>query len=162
MAASFKPFHFLPETDYVPTHRDLSRLLAIIVEHLDIPQSYYDKAAARHHSLGEWLHRSESKLGHLGPDVRPQGSFRFGTVIRPLDENDEYDLDNVTVLKLLGKAGMTQQELKHLFGMEIKAYAAGHNMKSPPVEHNRAGASTTPMKCRSISTRCPVFPRKQQ
>ncbi len=119
------------------TQRDLGLLLAVIVEHLDIPQSYYDKAAARHRNLGEWLQRPESKLRQFDPDVRPQGSFRFGTVIRPLDDGAEYDLDDVTVLKLLGKAEMTQQELKHLFGAEIKAYAAAHNMESPPVEHHR-------------------------
>jgi len=119
------------------TQRDFSRLLAIIVEHIDIPQSYYEKAAARHRSLGEWFHRKESKIAIFDPDVRPQGSFRFGTVNRPLDEKAEYDLDNVTVFKLLGKAGMTQQALKHLFGSEIKAYASAHNMLSPVIEHNR-------------------------
>ena len=119
------------------TQRNLSRLLAIIVEHIDIPQSYYEKAAARHRSLAEWFHRKESKIAAFDPDVRPQGSFRFGTVNRPLDDKDEYDLDNVTVLKLLGKADMTQQALKHLFGAEIKAYAAAHNMQSPVIEHNR-------------------------
>lgn len=119
------------------TPRNLNRLLAVVVEHLDIPKSYYEKAAARHRNLGEWLQRPESKLRQYDPDVRPQGSFRFGTVIRPLDDKDEYDLDNVTVLKLLKKTDMTQKELKNLFGVEIKAYAAAHNMKSPAVEHHR-------------------------
>ena len=32
---------------------DLSRLLAAVLDHLDVPQSYYEKAAARHRSLGE-------------------------------------------------------------------------------------------------------------
>jgi hypothetical protein len=119
------------------TQRDFSRLLALIVEHIDIPQSYYEKAAGRHRSLGEWFHRKESTIAIFDPDVRPQGSFRFGTVNRPLDEKDEYDLDNVTVLKALGKTQMTQKGLKELFGAEIKAYAAAHNMRGPVVEHNR-------------------------
>jgi hypothetical protein len=53
-----------------------SSLLEIITEHLDVPRSYYEKAAARHRSLGEWLCRSESTLVAFDPDVRPQGSFR--------------------------------------------------------------------------------------
>jgi Cyclic GMP-AMP synthase DncV-like, nucleotidyltransferase domain len=83
------------------------------------------------------LHRPESTIRVFDPDVRPQGSFRFGTVNRPLNEDDEYDLDNVTVFKLLGKTVMTQKALKELFGGELKAYAKAHNMVSPVVEHNR-------------------------
>jgi hypothetical protein len=55
--------------------QDLDRLLNVIADHLDIPKSYYERAAARHRSLGEWLQRKESKIALLEPDVRPQGSF---------------------------------------------------------------------------------------
>jgi len=109
----------------------------MIVEHLEISRSLYEKAAARHVSLGEWLQRPESKLAEYDPDVRPQGSFRFGTVIRPLHNDDEYDLDNVCVLNKLGKEDLTQKALKELFGDEVKAYAKAHNFLKPVTEHNR-------------------------
>ena len=32
---------------------EVSRLLATILEHIDVPKSYYEKAAERHRSLGE-------------------------------------------------------------------------------------------------------------
>ena len=83
-----------------------SRLLTFVVDHLDIPPSYYEKAVARHRSLGDWLCRPESRVAHLKPHVSPQGSFRLGTVTRPLHENAEYDLDNVTTL-LLSKSSNT-------------------------------------------------------
>jgi hypothetical protein len=116
---------------------NLNRLLAILIEHLDVPRSYYEKAAARHRSLGEWLHRPASLVRAFNPDVRPQGSFRYGTVIRPLNKNDEYDLDDVCLLRSLKKGDITQAELKRLYGEEIKLYALAHNMLAPVEEHSR-------------------------
>jgi hypothetical protein len=118
-------------------HPDLEQLIAALIEHLDVPRSYYERAAERHRSLGEWLHRDKSLVVEFDPEVRPQGSFRYGTVIRPLNEDDEYDLDNVCLLQKLGKSALTQAELKWLYGEEIKAYARAHNMLSPVTEHNR-------------------------
>ena len=103
---------------------------------LDIPESYYRRAAERHRSLGEWLCRPESKVAVFQPHVTPQGSFRYGTVIRPLKAEGEYDLDNVVTLTL-PKTAMTQKQLKTLFGEEIRAYAEAHQMLSPIEEMNR-------------------------
>lgn len=120
-----------------PLNKDVSRLLSLIVGHLDVPKSYYEKAADRHRSLAEWLCRPESQLAIFDPDVRPQGSFRYGTVNRPIDPDDEYDLDNVCVLTKLDKTTFTQQQLKELYGTEIKAYAKAKNMLAPVEEHKR-------------------------
>ena len=119
------------------TNTGVGRLLDAIVGHLDIPKSYYEKAAARHRSLGEWLHRPASTLAAYDPDVRPQGSFRYGTVNKPLRKDDEYDLDNVCVLRKLGKGVLTQQQLKEMYGAEIRDYALANNMLKPVTEHNR-------------------------
>jgi len=122
----------------MPNHiRDISRLLEIIVGHLDVPKSYYEKAAARHRSLGEWLRRRGSTVAQFDPDIRPQGSCRYGTVVRPVREGEEYDLDNVCLLRNLGKTVLTQEQLKQMFGEEIKAYAKANNMIAPVSEHNR-------------------------
>ena len=64
--------------------RSVTMLLEVILDHLDIPKSYYEKAVARHKSLGEWLCRPESTVAAFNPHVSPQGSFRYGTVNRPL------------------------------------------------------------------------------
>jgi hypothetical protein len=112
------------------------KLLESIVELLDIPPSYYEKAADRYRSLGEWLHRKESKVAALDPEVYLQGSFRYGTVTRPLMKDEEYDLDLACQVKL-GKGDVTQKELKHLIGFEVKAYADANGIIAPPVERNR-------------------------
>src|SRR4051812_9019860 len=105
---------------------DVSRLLSLIVENISIPESLYLKAADRHLSLAAWLQRKDSVLAIYDPDIRPQGSFRYGTVNRPLDPDDVYDLDNVCVLKKLGKTVLTQHQLKELYGTEVKGYARAH------------------------------------
>jgi len=117
-------------------NRLVTTLLDMIVDGLDIPKSYYEKAVERHRSLGEWLCRPESKLAAFRPYVYPQGSFRYGTVIRPLLATEAYDLDNVTTLKI-AKTAMTQQQIKQLYGAEIKEYARAHGMLAPVEEKNR-------------------------
>lgn len=113
------------------------RLLDLVIEHLDIPRHLYEKARKRHLNLYEWLTRKESTIAAFEPDVRPQGSFRFGTVNRPLRDDDEYDLDNVCVLKNLEKTTLMQRQLKELYGREIVGYAKAYDMNKPVTEHNR-------------------------
>jgi hypothetical protein len=55
----------------------VAKLLEIILNSLDIPESYYQRAADRHRSLGEWLCRPESKVAVFEPHITPQGSFRY-------------------------------------------------------------------------------------
>src|SRR5262245_57986361 len=103
------------------------KLLEAIVELLDIPSSYYEKAADRYRALGRWLHRKESKVATLEPEVYLQGSFRYGTVNRPLMKTEEYDLDLACQVNL-DKGDVTQKDLKHLIGHEVKAYAEANGI----------------------------------
>ncbi len=114
----------------------VTKLLDDIIDHLDIPKSYYERAVARHKSLGDWLCRGESMVAAFKPHVSPQGSFRYGTVIRPLVATENYDLDNVTMLAM-AKTAMTQKQIKELYGAEIRAYARAHGMLSPVEEKDR-------------------------
>ncbi len=116
--------------------RYLNRLLEFLVELLDIPLSHYEMAADRYRSLANWLHRKESKVAHLSPDVFLQGSFRYGTVIRPLLATEEYDLDLVCQI-LLPKAEVTQRYVKQLVGHEIRAYAEAYSFNEPATEKPR-------------------------
>lgn len=113
----------------------LTKVIDAIVDRLDIPKSYYRRAAERHKSLGEWLCRPNSAVAHLNPTVASQGSFRYGTVIVPVHTNWEYDLDNVAILQL-AKTALTQKQIKDVYGSEIKGYALAHGMQ-PPEEKNR-------------------------
>ena len=68
-------------------------LLEKMVELLELPDSAYQKAKDRYEDIGEYLGRDKSLCHDNDPHIFPQGSFRLGTAIRPLDESEEYDLD---------------------------------------------------------------------
>ena len=117
-------------------HARATLLWTILSDALDIPKSLYQRAAERHRAVGEWLCRAGSALARYRPNVRPQGSFRFGTVVRPMVRDAEYDLDHVVVLEALDTRTMSQHGLKALLGAELTAYAEAHGMRAP-TEHNR-------------------------
>lgn len=117
---------------------DRNRRLRELLAALDIPPSLYEQAAERYLSLRDWFKRPESAIREFDPAVYPQGSFRLGTVIRPLTPDEEYDLDVVCQLMLLKKTTLTQRQLKELVGAEVKAYAKAKGIKAPVVERKRA------------------------
>jgi hypothetical protein len=88
-----------------------NQVLEHIADLLDIPPSHYKLAIERYTSLGEWLHRPGSCVAEYDPEVYAQGSFRYGTVIRPLLGGEEYDLDLVSQLALSKKCA-SQARLK--------------------------------------------------
>ena len=102
-----------------------------IVKLLELPDSAYDKARKRYEDLGEWFDRNESTVSSNNPHIFPQGSFRLGTAIRPLDENEEYDLDLACKLQDgISKDSHTQETLKNLIGIELEAYRIARGIKS--------------------------------
>ena len=111
-------------------------VLKELIELLDIPDSYYERAKARYQSLGDWFCRDESVLKPYSPTVYPQGSFRLGTVVRPVFDCDEYDLDIVCEL-LATKGDVTQAYIKELVGVEVKSYAKSKGVLSPVIERKR-------------------------
>jgi hypothetical protein len=112
-----------------------TRLWTTLSDELDIAPSLYENAASRHTSLGEWLCRPGSSLACYEPSVRPQGSFRFGTVIKPLVEGATYDLDHVVTLRSLNTQDLSQAELKRLLGDELAAYARAYGMQALDEKH---------------------------
>jgi len=99
-----------------------------LANELDVPESRYKEAERRYLSVGEWLGRDESSLREFSPNVYVQGSFRLGTPIRPVNDDEHYDIDLVCELSL-GKHEITQQELKEKLGVEMKLYAKQYGIK---------------------------------
>lgn len=94
---------------------------------LDVPTSRYEEAESRYHSVGDWLGREESSLREHSPNVYVQGSFRLGTPIRPVNDEEHYDIDLVCELSL-GKHEICQKDLKEMLGKEMKLYAKRYGM----------------------------------
>lgn len=102
-----------------------------MVKLLELPDSAYDKARKRYEDLGEWFDRDESTVSGNNPHIFPQGSFRLGTAIRPLDESEEYDLDLACKLRDgISKDSHTQETLKKLIGIELEAYRKARGIKN--------------------------------
>lgn len=116
-----------------------NELLENISTDLDISESYFDKAVARYQSIGDWLGRKESSILGLNPKVYPQGSLCLGTVIKPLSNKDDYDLDIVIEVDR-SKSSTTQKHLKELIGTELIGYAKAHNMNHLPKNGKRCWA----------------------
>lgn len=94
-----------------------SRVLENKAKSLDISDSCYEEAKTRYEAVGKWL---QKKLPEYEPKIYPQGSFRLGTVIKPVTDKDDYDIDLVCELQL-DKDRVTQRELKHLVGDSLRA-----------------------------------------
>lgn len=116
--------------------KQFSKLLRHLADSLDIPESRYKQAEERYQAVGNLLGRDESLVAKLSPQSYPQGSFRLGTIIKPVSDAEEYDIDIVCELNLT-KDQISQKQLKDLVGFEIKGYARANNMKSLPEEGKR-------------------------
>lgn len=82
-----------------------------IIESLDITPSMYKNADEKYHALADYLSRHTD----VAVDMYPQGSFAFGTVVRPMKDDKEasYDLDFICEVDL-DKASITADELRAL------------------------------------------------
>ncbi len=120
------------------TNEQKRLLLEHMTELLELPESAYQKAKKRYDDMGEWLGRDKSLCKDYDPHIFPQGSFRLGTAIRPLDDKEEYDLDLACKLEEgITKATHTQEALKNLVGHEIETYREARGIKSPLEEKHR-------------------------
>jgi len=86
---------------------------------LDLTDSQIEEAEKRYQALGDHLNAEDSPIAQFKPEVYPQGSFRLGTMIRPILEDDEYDVDLVCRL-MLAASNISQDKLKQLVGNRIK------------------------------------------
>jgi hypothetical protein len=97
----------------------LGELLRFTAETLDIPDHLYEDAVLKYEDIGAWLATKDSDLREYIPEIYPQGSFRLGTIVRPLTKKDEYDIDLVCHLQIK-KENTTQKELKQIVGNRLK------------------------------------------
>jgi Cyclic GMP-AMP synthase DncV-like, nucleotidyltransferase domain len=113
-------------------------LLEKMVELLELPDSAYQKAKDRYEDIGEYLGREQSVCHDNEPHIFPQGSFRLGTAIRPLNDSEEYDLDLAcNLVNGVSKSTHTQANLKKLIGDEVDSYRKARNIKAPILEKHR-------------------------
>lgn len=90
--------------------KQLNELFLNIAEELDISDTLFERAETSYQALGEYINNHCD----CSVSVYTQGSFRLGTVIRPLSDEDEYDLD--LVVEVTGTPFTSAKNLKHKVG----------------------------------------------
>ncbi|MGJ8665162.1 MAG: nucleotidyltransferase [Patiriisocius sp.] len=100
------------------TKTTLNKLLKESTELLDLSPSQYEEAEKHYNAVGTFLGNCPN-IGQYSPEIFPQGSFRLGTMIRPIGDDDEYDVDLVCQLDA-SHNDFTQHQLKDLIGDRLK------------------------------------------
>ena len=103
----------------IEDRRKLDSILTATAEALDIPDHVYENAIIKYEDVAEHLGAADSPLAVYSPEIYVQGSFRLGTVVRPLDLAGEYDIDQVCRLTI-EKLNITQTNLKKAVGDRLK------------------------------------------
>jgi hypothetical protein len=113
----------------IDTNPNLSAALEELAEALDISPSKYKEAVEHYTAVGNWLDAPDSPLKEYDPRVYPQGSFRLGTVVRPVIKGREadYDIDLVCCLDA-PRPWLEPRELKHLVGDRLKNHETYRRM----------------------------------
>ena len=71
-------------------------ILSALAEELNISDTMYDRAVQSYSNLGEYLKKSNTDWM---VEVYPQGSFEMGTVVKPLSDEEQYDVDLIVLIK---------------------------------------------------------------
>lgn len=90
------------------------------VQSLDISEAQHERAVKLYGEIGLWLSACPI-LAQLNPTIFSQGSFRLGTIIKPLSELEEYDIDLVCEL-LFATSRLSQREIKELVGNRLREH----------------------------------------
>ncbi|TWI79030.1 hypothetical protein IQ13_3422 [Lacibacter cauensis] len=100
--------------------QQFSDILEELGKTLDITETQYNAAVTSYTHVAEWLSQKDSPLADYSPEILPQGSFLLQTMIKPIHEDDELDIDLVCKLEKV-RPGLTQYGLKHMVGDRLKS-----------------------------------------
>jgi hypothetical protein len=120
------------------TDKTTDCILEEIAAAIEIPDSAYEAAEARYHDLGQWFCRPEAVCSEFHPHIRVQGSFRLGTVNRPLNDEEPFDLDLICNLRQgIHKSVVSQEKLKERVGLDIESYRIARRIEEEKKEKHR-------------------------
>lgn len=102
-----------------------SQFLEQVSNEIDIPPGKYQDAVDRYQGVARWLEEEQYPGCPSGLTIYPQGSFRLGTVVRPIRHGVEssYDIDLVCEIPLR-KDQTTPQAVKAMVGDRLREHGA--------------------------------------
>ena len=78
----------------------IEKILERVAQKLDISDKLFEVAREEYDSLGEWIDKKvEEEEKNYEVEIYQQGSFALGTVIKPITDKDDYDLDILCEMK---------------------------------------------------------------
>lgn len=95
----------------------LSELYSRVADELNISETMMKKAISSYDAVGNWLGECEPGLD---VKIMPQGSFNLGTVIKPISDRDDYDIDLVCLLK--NGSYLNAEDIKKIVGDRLKQH----------------------------------------
>jgi hypothetical protein len=93
---------------------------------IDLTEAQYKSAISKYEAVTAFLSSDTSLLKRFNPQLLSQGSFRLGTVVRPIIEEDEFDVD--VTLKLNVDLPEIQESLKTLVARQFESDKTYQNM----------------------------------
>lgn len=93
----------------------LNEIYNQIAEELSISQTMVNKAISSYEAVGKWLGECEPNLDVI---IMAQGSLNLGTVIKPITDKDDYDIDLVCLLA--NGSEMVAKDIKKIVGKRLK------------------------------------------
>lgn len=113
--------------------KDLNHVLRLITEKLDIGIERHGKATREYEEIASWLNEEGTSLAKYSPQIYPQGSFALGTAVKPINPDEDFDIDLVCELSLISP-GNSPSRVKSTVGDRLKQ---NQNYKQKIVEKNR-------------------------
>ena len=95
--------------------QNIDRMYRKIAAEIEISEAQADKAKESYEAVGKFLNNN---IKQYDVKIFPQGSFRLGTVIKPISDKDEYDIDLVATID---NKFTSAKELKNIVGDVLKA-----------------------------------------
>ena len=87
--------------------RELNELFLMLSKSLDITKTQYDNLTRSYSAVGKYL-EEDPELSSYHPVITPQGSLRLGTIIQPINEEDDLDVD--LVYRLIEKGSLLYRQ----------------------------------------------------
>lgn len=99
--------------------QQLGNILETLADSIDLTEAQYKLAIERYNTVGEFLSSRDSLLYSYKPVIVPQGSFKIGTPVRPINDDGEFDVD--LTCRLLAVLPLIQSDLKRIVGEQLSS-----------------------------------------
>lgn len=105
---------------------ELNKLFLSVAESLDITETQFNNLKRSYDAVGKHL-EDDPAFKDYHPVVTPQGSLRLGTIIQPITEDGDIDVD--LVYRLVEKhPSWTQKDIKQMVGDRLKQHGTYNDM----------------------------------